>query len=192
MKEHAGFIADAKQNQRQLLLRRPNSLDGYQGKTSKDRMRERFVECVISSWTFFWLAVLVVSDSWWPHGLEPTRLPCSWNFPGKNTGVGCHFLLQGFFPTQGSKPHLLNLLPWPADSSPLVPPGKVVFNWESISSTFCFQLAFGLLASSQHKINFSHLVGISISVKHVMILSIAPEDIFVSGFFLLGKELWFY
>ena len=26
---------------------------------------------------------------------------CSWNFPGKNTGVGCHFLLQGLFPTQG-------------------------------------------------------------------------------------------
>ena len=27
---------------------------------------------------------------------------CPWDFPGKNTGVGCHFLLQGFFPTQGS------------------------------------------------------------------------------------------
>ena len=38
----------------------------------------------------------------WPHGLEPARLLCPWNFPGKNTGVGCHFLLQGIFPTQGS------------------------------------------------------------------------------------------
>ena len=28
------------------------------------------------------------------HGLQPTRFLCSWNFPGKNTGVGCHFLLQ--------------------------------------------------------------------------------------------------
>ena len=27
---------------------------------------------------------------------------CPWDFPGKNTGVGCHFLLQGIFPTQGS------------------------------------------------------------------------------------------
>ena len=27
-----------------------------------------------------------------------------WDFPGKNTGVGCHFLLQGIFPTQGSNP----------------------------------------------------------------------------------------
>ena len=36
----------------------------------------------------------VVSDSWRPHGLWPTRLLRPWDFPGKNTGVGCHFLLQ--------------------------------------------------------------------------------------------------
>ena len=30
----------------------------------------------------------------WPHRRQPTRLPCSWDSPGKNTGVGCHFLLQ--------------------------------------------------------------------------------------------------
>ena len=35
-----------------------------------------------------------VSDSLQPHGLEPTRLLRPWNFPGKSTGVGCHFLLQ--------------------------------------------------------------------------------------------------
>ena len=29
-----------------------------------------------------------------PHGRQPTRLPCPWDSPGKNTGVGCHFLLQ--------------------------------------------------------------------------------------------------
>ena len=44
----------------------------------------------------------VMSDSQWPHGLQPTRLLCPWDFPGKNTGVGCHFLLQGIFPTQES------------------------------------------------------------------------------------------
>ena len=37
----------------------------------------------------------------WPHGLQPTRLLCLWYFPGKDTGVGCHFLLQGIFPSQG-------------------------------------------------------------------------------------------
>ena len=33
-----------------------------------------------------------------PHGLLPTSLNCSWDFPGKNTGVACHFLLQELFP----------------------------------------------------------------------------------------------
>ena len=48
----------------------------------------------------------VVSNSLWPHGLQPTRLLRPWDSPGKNTGVGCHFLLQGIFPTQGSNPGL--------------------------------------------------------------------------------------
>ena len=36
----------------------------------------------------------VMSDSVWPHRRQPTRLPCPWDSPGKNTGVGCHFLFQ--------------------------------------------------------------------------------------------------
>ena len=35
----------------------------------------------------------VVSNSWWLHGLQPTRLLRPWDFPGKSTGVGCHCLL---------------------------------------------------------------------------------------------------
>ena len=35
-----------------------------------------------------------MSDSVGPHGRQPTRLPLPWDSPGKNTGVGCHFLLQ--------------------------------------------------------------------------------------------------
>ena len=62
----------------------------------------------------------VMSDSLQPHGLQPTRLLC----PGKKTGVGCHFLLQGIFSTQGSNPCLLHLLHCQVDSLPLVPPGK--------------------------------------------------------------------
>ena len=49
----------------------------------------------------------VVSDSLWPYGLQPTRLLCPWDSPGKNTGVGSHFLLQGIFLTQGSNLGLL-------------------------------------------------------------------------------------
>ena len=36
-----------------------------------------------------------MSDSVQPHRQQPTRLPRPWDSPGKNTGVGCHFLLQG-------------------------------------------------------------------------------------------------
>ena len=35
-----------------------------------------------------------MSDSVQPHRQKPARLPCPWDSPGKNTGVGCHFLLQ--------------------------------------------------------------------------------------------------
>ena len=35
-----------------------------------------------------------MSNSVWPHRCQPTRLPCPWDPPGKNTGMGCHFLLQ--------------------------------------------------------------------------------------------------
>ena len=44
----------------------------------------------------------VVSDSLRPHGLQPARFLSPWHSPGKSTGVGCHLLLQGIFPTQGS------------------------------------------------------------------------------------------
>ena len=42
----------------------------------------------------------VMTDFLRPHGVEPTRLLCPLDFPGKNTRVGCLFLLQGIFPTQ--------------------------------------------------------------------------------------------
>ena len=56
------------------------------------------------------VSFLVVSNSYQPQGLQPTRVLCPWNSPGKNTGVGCPFLLQGIFQTQGSNLHLSPLL----------------------------------------------------------------------------------
>ena len=58
-------------------------------------------------WKWKW-SRSVVSDSLRPHGQQPTRLRRPWDFLGKSTGVGCHFLLQGIFPTQGSNPGLLH------------------------------------------------------------------------------------
>ena len=62
-----------------------------------------------------------MSDSFHPPGLL-----CPWDFLGKNTGVGCHFLLQGIFPTQGSNSSLFCLLHWQGGSLPVVPPGRPV------------------------------------------------------------------
>ena len=50
----------------------------------------------------------VMSNSLRPHGLLPTRLLCPWEFPGKRTGVGCHFLIQEIFPTQELNPCILH------------------------------------------------------------------------------------
>ena len=60
-----------------------------------------------------------MSDSLRAHGLQLASLFCPQNCPGKSTGVGCHFLLQGIFLTQGLNPSLSCLLHWQAGSLPL-------------------------------------------------------------------------
>ena len=60
---------------------------------------------------------------------EPARLLCAWDFPGKNTAVGCHFLPQGIFLTQGSNLYLLSLLHWQANSLPLSHLGHSCWSW---------------------------------------------------------------
>ena len=87
-----------------------------------ERERERERE------TFYKIYVYVLVTQSGPtlRDHELTRLLCPWDSPGKNTGVGCHFLLQGIFPTQVSNPCLLSLLHWQAGSLPLVPPGKPI------------------------------------------------------------------
>ena len=62
-----------------------------------------------------------------PHGLLPTRFLCPWHFPGKNTGVSYHFLLQGIILIQGSNLGFLCYRKSPAlqaGSLPTEPPGK--------------------------------------------------------------------
>ena len=62
------------------------------------------------NWNNDWYCVFSQVWLFGPHGLQPTRLLCLWNFPGKNTIGACHFLLQGIFSTQRSNPCLLSLL----------------------------------------------------------------------------------
>ena len=69
------------------------------------------------------LSCSVVSDSVTP-GTVAGHTPYLWGSPGKKTGLGCHFLLQGIFSTQGLNPHLLH---WQTDSLLLSHPGNQLF-----------------------------------------------------------------
>ena len=66
----------------------------------------------------------------WPHGLQPARLLCPCDSPAKNTGVSCHFFLQGIFLTQELNPGL----PHCRQTLPTEPPGKPwwILNTEDI------------------------------------------------------------
>ena len=66
-----------------------------------------------------------MSDPLRSHGLQPARLLGPWDIPGKNTGVGCHFLLQGIFLPQGWNPDLLR---WQGNSLPLAHQGRLTPN----------------------------------------------------------------
>ena len=84
----------------------------------------------------------VVSNSLWPHGLQPARLLCPQDSPGKNTEVGCHFCLQGIFPTQGSNPGLPHcrqtLYPLSHQGTPTLPEPPEKHNFRcSVKSLSC-------------------------------------------------------
>ena len=70
----------------------------------------------------------VISDSLQLYGLWPIRLLCPWDSPGKNTGLGCHALLQGIFPTQKSSPCLLHLLHYKGIFFTTEPLGKPIYS----------------------------------------------------------------
>ena len=70
---------------------------------------------------------------------SPPGSSSSWDFPGKNTGVVCHFLLQGMFSNQGSNLCLLCLLHQQVASLPLAPPEKTISKpLEYFCSVKCF------------------------------------------------------
>ena len=65
-----------------------------------------------------------MSDSVQPRRWQPNRLPCPWDFPGKNTGVGCHFLLQCM--KVKSESEVAQLCPTPSDPMDCSPPGSSI------------------------------------------------------------------
>ena len=65
-----------------------------------------------------------MSDSVWPHRWQPTRLPFPWDSPGKNNGVGCHFLLQCM--KVESEREVTQLCPTPSDPMDCSLPGSSI------------------------------------------------------------------
>ena len=84
--------------------------------------------------------------------LWPVAHQTPWDFPGKNTGVGCHALLQGIFPTQEWNPQLLGPLHCQVGSLPLKPPGKPYTYVFSVVSNICNLMAFSPAGTSVHGI----------------------------------------
>ena len=88
-------------------------------------------------WKSFSCVLILCNQAPWSvvHGPCSTRLLCPWISPGKNTGVGCHFLLQGIFPTQGSNLRLLCgrqiLYHWAArEVKPFIPWASLILLWK--------------------------------------------------------------
>ena len=96
--------------------------------------------------SFTFLVVYIVNCEWviliivQQDELQPTRLLCLWDSLGKNTGVGCHFLLQGNLPNPGVKPRSPTLQ---ADSLPCShqrSPQALPFNYEHTAATNCSKM----------------------------------------------------
>ena len=94
-----------------------------------------------------------MSDSVRPHRRQPTRLPCPWDSPGKNTGVGCHFLLPCM--KVKSESEVDQSCPTPSDPMDCSLPGSMGFSkqeyWSGlplpspfISLEFCKVLSYVL------------------------------------------------
>ena len=80
-------------------------------------------------------AIPVISASLRPCGMEPTRLLCPWDSPGKNTGVGCHVLLQGILSNAGIEPVSLRS---PALASGFFTTSDTRMTYTRISQVFLF------------------------------------------------------
>ena len=89
------------------------------------------------------------------------RLHCPWDFPGKNTGVGCHYFFQGVFLTQDLNPHLLH---WHVDSLPLSFPTFFQFKPE-----FCTkELMISAIVNSRFCFCWLYRASSSLAAKNIM------------------------
>ena len=118
-------------------------------------------------------------DSVRPQRWQPTRLPHPWDSPGKNTGVGCHFLLQCMKVKSESKVAQSCLaIRNPMDCS--LPGSSVhgifqarILEWGAIAFSICFP-SVHLFVYSTHFLNASHVAGIVTDTRNKMMNQTQP------------------
>ena len=98
----------------------------------------------------------VVSNSLRLYGLQPTRLLCPWNFLGKNSGSGCHFVLQGILPNPGIKPTSLASPGLAGGFFIIMPPESLSCRLTSQPATISQMLAEDMGLRSGSKDRFTH------------------------------------
>ena len=104
----------------------------------------------------------------WTH--EPTRLLCPWDFPGKDTGVGCHFLLKGIFPTQGPNMCHLHWLPYFFTTKPPGKPCETLHRLKKKKKFFFKLLAFTcysvVLLSVVEQSEYLYIYHLFVTIEH--------------------------
>ena len=101
-----------------------------------------------------------MSDSVRPHRQQPTRLPCPWDSPGKNTGVGCHFLLQCMkVKSEGEVAQSCPSLCDPMDCSP---PDSFIHGILQARVLECGAIAFSMLASPNRRTKWKYFLDVAI------------------------------
>ena len=105
-----------------LRIRQSSRVNGKFGEGEEDLFKTMLcLPCPLPMFFVGWAELIqrVVPDSLQPYGLWPARFLCPWDSPGKNTGVGCHFLLQCMkVKSQSEVTQSCPTLPDPMDCSP--------------------------------------------------------------------------
>ena len=154
--DYSGYV-----NKKYYYLHLTEKKEAYTLRKTGQRPLCSWHRCLCCTLSRVWLFVT-------PRTVWPARLLSPWDYTGKNTGVVCHSLLQGIFPTQGRNLCLLRLLYLQADSLPLSHLGiptdtSVVINFLVILHSptalfsYIFQPVLGVLILANVYINAQSL-----------------------------------
>ena len=122
-----------------------------------------------------------------PHKPQPTSLLCPWDSPGKNTGMGCHALHQGIFPTQGLNPCLVHCHQCSGffTAEPPEKPHTIIYYGEACGiflTTFaCLFISSFPLLQGEKGWNFPHRSFIENMVQ--------KEDFYIPRYLMISGEL---